>query len=97
MNHIFKFISRIITLIVLFATIGYSNDLVSNGINGEDAGYILVNTNKTDILIPEYTTNGKHILKKFIKELNTHNFKLFRYINFQYVVIDNSSRRMLTF
>lgn len=60
--------------------------------NGNDAGYILVNTNDTDVKVPEYTTNGRTFTEKFREELNTTEFKVYRYSNLQYIVFSNDSR-----
>lgn len=46
---------------------------------GEDSGYILVNVNKTDILVPEFSTEGLTLTETYEKGLGTQNFKVFRY------------------
>lgn len=61
-------------------------------LNGEDAGYILVNVNNTDINVPEYTTNGKTYTEKFREKLDSSDFKIYRYSNFQYTVETTNSR-----
>lgn len=61
-------------------------------VDGEDAGYILVNVNNTDVEVPVYTTGGKTYTEKFRNELKSSDFKLYRYSNFQYTVESENSR-----
>jgi len=51
--------------------------------DGKDAGYILVNVNQTDILIPELTTSGRTLTERYYDELNQDNFKIYRYNYFE--------------
>ncbi len=45
----------------------------------KDAGYVLVNANKTDIIIPESTTEGVTVTEMYRKKLNRDDFLVIRY------------------
>lgn len=47
-----------------------------------DAGYVLVNINRTDILIPEMRTNGPTLTEAYRNELHDDNFVVVRYSHF---------------
>lgn len=49
--------------------------------NGKDAGYIMVNINKTDLPIPSYSTEGKTASEDFAQQLGVqiNSLQLFRY------------------
>lgn len=48
---------------------------------GKDAGFILVNINKTDVQFPSYSTEGKTSTEEFSRELgtSTENIQMFRH------------------
>jgi len=50
-------------------------------INGVDAGYVLVNINQTDVLIPQYSTEGKTSSEELSKEsgISVENLQVFRH------------------
>jgi len=62
--------------------------------NGKDAGYILVNINQTDILIPEYTTEGNTPSETFANEIKTSvkNLKMFRHNWFRMLAEKKTAR-----
>lgn len=49
--------------------------------DGQDAGYVLVNANQADIVIPEYTTEGKTQTERFTEacQLPRQDLRLYRY------------------
>ena len=61
--------------------------------NGSDAGYILVNINQTDVLIPQYSTEGKAPSEEFAKEsgIAVGNLQVFRHNWFEMVAEKKTS------
>lgn len=60
-------------------------------INGENAGYILVNVNDTDFDFPEYSTDGVTMTEKIVgANSRAVSAKIYRYNAFEYLAINNS-------
>ncbi|MDC7126720.1 MAG: hypothetical protein PQJ46_14210, partial [Spirochaetales bacterium] len=47
--------------------------------NGEDAGYILVNINQTDMSVPEFRDEGATITEEYRSELGRNDFDVYRF------------------
>ncbi len=63
--------------------------------NGADAGYVIVNANQTDQIIPECGTSGKTISEKFRALLPGKNVNIFRYGASKYLVVDVSTNNVV--
>lgn len=59
--------------------------------NGQDAGYILVNVNKNDLLIPENTQEGTTLTETYRKKLGRDDFMVLRYDWFRSVAVEKQS------
>ena len=60
--------------------------------NGQDAGFVLVNANKTDLLIPEAAPRGGTLFEDYEKEIGAKDFKIVRYDWFRSVALSNSGQ-----
>jgi hypothetical protein len=59
--------------------------------NGEAAGYVLVNVNKTDLLIPESSPEGLTLTERYRKQLGRDDFMVLRYDWFRSVAVQKYS------
>jgi len=59
--------------------------------NGVDAGYVLVNVNKTDLLIPESSPEGLTLTECYKEQLGRDDFIVFRYDWFRSVAVQKYS------
>lgn len=64
--------------------------------NGEDAGYVLVNINKSDLLITEATPEGLTLTEQYQTKSRMQDFKLYRYSFIKSVVTTSESRSVTT-
>lgn len=63
-------------------------------LGGQDAGYIIVNVNNTDVTVPEYSAYGTSITERIfnIPESRSSGAKIYRYGHFRYLVLANNAR-----
>ncbi len=59
--------------------------------NGVDAGYVLVNVNKTDLLIPESSPEGLTLTECYREQLGRADFMVLRYDCFRSVAVQRNS------
>lgn len=62
--------------------------------NDQDAGYILVNVNKTDLLISESTQNGKTLTERYREQLDRDEFIVFRYDWFRSTAVERQNNKL---
>lgn len=69
--------------------------------NGQDAGYILINANQTDLLIPESSQQGITLTERYREKLGRDDFVILRYDWFRSAAVEkpsgvvNSHRKVL--